>query len=333
MARNLGEHLSRGGIRPPPVPSGGTIGLTCPGGPVARSRLAAGVDWLRGKGFNVVVHAAVYRRRGYLAGTDEERAEALHELLRNPKVDMIMAARGGYGSIRLLEQLDYSLFTAHPKVLVGYSDITSLLLAVHARTGLITFHGPMAAVDLAGGVPALTGQSLLAMIGGCGPSVLCASAWPDWSVITPGCATGPLVGGCLTLLTALVGTPYMPDLNGTILFLEEVNEDPYRVDRMLTQLRLSGCLQRTAGIVIGALTNCIPQDDEPSPTAEEVIADRLADLHIPVVRGVPFGHQEVALTLPLGAIAHLDSDTGLHLLESPCLGDRAGELPRCGGME
>ena len=259
-----------------------------------------------------------YRRRGYFAGDDAARASDLMGFFADPEVKGVFA-RGGWGSARLLPLLDYELIRANPKVLLGYSDATALLTAVHAKTGLITMHGPGP-----GNRFATDHFRRLLMEGEAG---LLENPVPDpgdhlvprehrTRTITAGRAAGPLLGGNLTVLTAIMGSDYLPDFGGAILFLEDVDEAVYRVDRMLTTLKLAGILDRIAGFVFGRCTDCDPGPGYGSLTLEEVLEDHIAPLGVPAFRGSMIGHLPEQFTLPIGGRAEMDAAAGtIRLLE------------------
>jgi muramoyltetrapeptide carboxypeptidase len=280
------------------------------------------MDNLKMLGFEVVPGAALFARHGHLAGKDEERLSDLHWAFSDPSIDGVWCVRGGYGCTRLLDRIDFSLIKRHPKVFVGYSDITALHLSIFQKTGMHTFHGPVAASDY----PEFTVSHLRAAISGgdftqqviesgAGSSVKDAAFQP--AVIAPGRAEGRLMGGNLCLLAALAGTAYLPDLKGKLVFLEEIGERPYRLDRMLTQLLTATRLREAAGIALGVFTDCQSEEGSASMSMMETLQDRLGNLGIPVCYGLPFGHIAAMATLPLGIRAVLDADRGsLRFLES-----------------
>ena len=235
----------------------------------------------------------------YLADTDERRAEQLNAALRDPEVEAIFCARGGYGAMRILDRLDGPALVQRRPPLVGFSDVT-VLHAWAARLGVPTVHGPV--VTQLPRLPDDDVRSLFALLEGTAPPHL-----DGLRCVVPGQAEGPLWGGNLTLLSHLCGTPHLPDLSGRILLLEEIGEAPYRLDRMLTQLRLAGVLDRVAGFVVGDLVDC----DAPDISAERVVCDRISDLGVPVICGAPIGHGARNIALPLGENARLDATRGV----------------------
>ncbi len=291
----------------PRLKLGDGIGVVAPAGPVIDSEIQPGAERLRSLGFEVLLSPHVLEKKDYLAGDDRVRLEDLHDMFRNDRVRAILCARGGYGTLRLLEGIDYEVIRNNPKIIVGYSDITALLMALYKRTGLITFHGPVLR-DL-GKNRYRNLESLLRLVG--------SEEKPSFhltggEVIRPGKAKGVIVGGNLNLLCHLQGTPFMLSPRGKILFIEEKGEPLYRVDRMLTHLKLSGLLTRCAAVVFGEFVEC----GDPSSLAQ-VLRDRTADLGIPVVTGLRAGHGEEHMTLPIGARAYIDTDKmSLSLLEA-----------------
>lgn len=309
--------------KPPRLEPGMTVALVTPASNVAEDEdLEAALDLVRSLGFEARPSPNLRRRRQYLAGTDAERAADLNAAFADPSVDAIFCVRGGYGSARLLPRLDYAAIAANPKVLLGYSDITALLNAIRLRTGLVTFHGPIAGQNFS---PYTYEEYRRVLVAGeAGPIAAPPPIEARPGVverenrltrIVPGRAEGPLVGGNLTLLVHLLGTPFEPDFDGAILFLEDVDEPPYSVDRMLTHLWLSGRLERVAGIAFGKFTEA--DYDGNTLSIEEVLRDRCEPLGIPTLRGLMIGHVEDQTVVPLGVRARLDVDAGtLSLLEA-----------------
>ncbi len=304
-------------IKPKRLYPGDTIGIIAPASPGDLELSMKGVRWLEEQGFHIELGRTVEQTLGYLAGSDIDRANDINAMFASSKIDGIFCLRGGYGTMRLLDLLDYDAIAFHPKVFVGYSDITALHIAIGQRTGLVTFHGPMVASDMGKGLPnytwdyfsrALTNSEPLGAI------VNPALASPP-EVIVPGRGKGCLTGGNLSLIVSTLGTPYEIDTRGKILCLEEVGEAPYRMDRMLTQLSLAGKLKDAAGLVVAVCADC-DEDDPPSFTLQEVLQDRLQDLNKPVLYKLHFGHTKEKVTLPLGAMAVLSTDTnGLEVIE------------------
>jgi muramoyltetrapeptide carboxypeptidase len=268
-------------------------------------------------GFKVVLGQNINAQNGYLAGTDAQRAADLNEMFRRPDIRGIVTFSGGYGCSRILPFLDYAQIRRSPKVVVGHSDITALLIGIYQKTGLITFHGSSGLTGVGDYAMAHFRRTIMstAKIGQVAdppkPAVGTVERNNRLITIVPGRATGPLIGGNLTLVTNLIGTPYEPDTRGKILFLEDIGEEPYRIDRMLTQLWLAGKLQDAAGIALGRFVDCIPSDYKSSffqtISLENVLRDRFESLGKPTLYNLMFGHVRDNAVLPIGATATLDA--------------------------
>lgn len=279
---------------------GARIALVAPSGPFDRQGLEHAAQRLRAR-YDVRYALGIFERKGYLAGDDTRRSEELLAAVTDSDVTAIIAARGGYGLTRILGALDPAAITKRRPLLVGFSDITAAH-AVWARAGVRSLHASMAARMGAHPDDRLWSRWIAALEGAAPAPVT------GLRTLAPGRATGPLVGGNLAVLAALAGTPHAPPLDGALLLLEDTGEKPYRIDRMLTQLRDAGWLTRVAGVVLGAFTECAPNED--GVTVDDVLAERLQALGVPVASGVPAGHVEDNLELPLGAPATLDADAG-----------------------
>lgn len=311
-------------VRPPKLGKGSRVALVAPAGPLLeRDDLTRAQALCRALDYEPVLGNNAHARHGYLAGTDAERLSDINSALSDPSIDAIWCIRGGYGSIRLLDGIDYEALVRQPRVVIGFSDITAVLNAITHLTGLVTFHGPVARSSMS----AFTRQHferILARSDSAGrlqripaPSGVLIPQENRIVTVTGGVAQGRLVGGNLTLLQCLVGTPYFPDLAGAILFLEDVGEDLYRVDRMFAHLRLSGALRHLAGVLVGRFTDLERSGTDGALGFDEVLANYLGPLRIPVAFGFPVGHIEDQWTLPLGVLARMDADAGeLDLLES-----------------
>ena len=311
-------------IRPPRLREGDLIGLINPSGAIyERLPYELTHDTLRALGFRTKEAPNLRARYGHMAGTPQQRADDIHALFADPGVAGILAVTGGSGANRVLPLLDYDLIARHPKFLGGFSDLTALISAVHAKTGLVTFHSPLGRSEW----NAFSIEHFKAVVMEGAAHTLRNALVPGddrvaregrISTLRGGTAQGPLLGGNLAVLTSLAGTPYMPDLRGAILFLEDVNEYVYRVDRMLSTLMLSGALQQVAGVVLGGFTDCAPSEGSfGSLTLDEVFDDYFDPLHVPVYRGAQFGHIKRKFTLPLGVRTEIDADAGtLRLLEA-----------------
>lgn len=289
---------------PPPAGPGDRVGVAALSGPVDPARLETGLSVLRRLGFEPVLADNALSRHGFLAGTDAERLAAFHRLAADPDLRAIFFTRGGYGLMRLLPALDWDLLRRYPRAYVGYSDLTPFLLGLAERLGLVSFHGPLVAGDLARGLTADEEESLLGALAGRYPAEL-----PLTSVLREGRnggASGPLLGGCLSLLSATLGTPFFPDLEGSLLFWEDVNEEPYKVDRMLTHLNLSGNLASIEGMIVGHLGGGEKTGGEPAEWPS-VVASSLSGFSWPLAWGLESGHFAPNRTLPVGLPARLDT--------------------------
>ena len=316
---------TRGGGRLLPVPlvRGDTIGLVSPSSATDDSfNLQLAREAMEAFGFKVTAGPHLGSRYGHLAGTDAERAGDLNAMFADPEVRAIVCVRGGSGAARLLPLLDYDAIRRNPKVLLGYSDITALHCALQAKTGLVTFHGQIGS----GSWNAFNADQFR--------RVFFERELMDYRnkveagdelvprrnrtiTIRGGKVSGELVGGNLTVLAALAGSPYLPDFRGKILFLEDVSEAPYRIDRMLSTLKLMGALDKISGFIFGECTDCKPGDGYGSLTLEQIFDDYIRPLKIPAYRGAMIGHIREQFIIPVGGKVELDADAGTFRLLEP----------------
>jgi muramoyltetrapeptide carboxypeptidase len=308
-------------LKPRRLRRGDLIGLVAPASPPwERTRIDAGVRYLERLGYRVRLGRHIHRQHGYLAGTDAQRAEDFNQFLRDREVRAIFAVRGGYGTPRLLPAIDYAAARRDPKIIVGYSDITALQMALWRRAGLITFAGPMLAADLAGRRDPFAEEMFWRLLTSQGRGTeLPQPPGTRLQCLHSGKARGRLLGTNLSLLASSLGTPFSPDFRGGILLLEDVGEQFHRLDRMLTQLRNAGVLRSLAGLVLGHFTKCSSSDPfHPHLTLKALVSETLEGFSQPAVRGLAFGHVPAKITVPLGCLARLNADEGrLELLESP----------------
>ncbi len=312
-------------LRPPRLKRGDTVALINPSGAIyERAPYAVATESLEALGFRVREAPHLRARRGPFAGTDAQRAADVNAMFADPEVRALIAMTGGSGGNRILPLIDYALIARTPKVLAGFSDLTALINAVHARTGLVTFHAPMGASEW----NEFSVRHLRGVLVDAEPMLL-ANVQDKSDVLVPkegrittlrgGKARGRLVGGNLAVLTSLAGSPYWPDFDGALLFLEDVNEYIYRVDRMLSTLKLTGALDRVAGVVLGGFTNCGPGEGYGALTLDEVFDDYFKPLNVPVYAGAMFGHVKRKFTLPVGLEAEIDADAGTIRLLQPAV--------------
>lgn len=313
-------------IKPAALKKGDTIGLVCPAySAFIKEDVQIAVESLEVLGFKVKKGEHMFDRYGYLAGTDKDRAADINKMFADKSVNGIMAMHGGWGCARILPLLDYKIIERNPKVFIGYSDITALLLGIYAKTGLVTFHGPVGgsswnnfsvenfknmliegnAVQMTN--PVKKGDNLV-------------QTEDRIYTINAGKATGRLIGGNLTVLSHILGSPYVPDFKGSILFLEDVGEDVYRMDRMITQLKIAGILDQLAGFVFGKCTDCPPsKGGYGSLTMEDIFEDHIKPLKIPAFSGSMIGHIKDKFTVPVGAEATIDAEKGTVTLTEPAV--------------
>lgn len=310
-------------LLPRSLSPGDTVALVSPSAAVAEPLdLQLAREVMEALGLRVVTGAHYADRRGHLAGDDAARAGDLNAAFADPAVAAIVCTRGGSGAARLLPLLDYDAIRANPKPLLGYSDITALHCAIQARTGLVTFHGPIGSgswnrfnVDQFERL--FFKRELMQYRNSVDTDDELVPRRNRTRTITGGTARGELVGGNLTVLTALAGSPYLPDFNGKILFLEDVDEAPYRIDRMLSTLKLMGALDRIAGFIFGECTGCTPGDGYGSLTLDQLFADYIAPLKIPAFRGAMIGHIREQFIVPVGGRVEMDADAGTFRLLEP----------------
>lgn len=294
----------------PALRSEGSIALIAPAGPAALDVEKAG-QWMRSRGYALRIFPGVYESDGYLAGSDDVRLRDLHAAFADPDIDAIFCLRGGYGTPRLLDRLDFDLLRANPKPFVGYSDLTAVHLAISRYAGFVTFHGPMFKVDLLGDKQQPTESSLFSLLRGQlgAGSVLAHPVAYPLTTVEPGIACGRLLGGNLSMIAAVMGTAFEIDADGIILLIEDVNEPIYRIDRLLTHLRLAGKLDQIAGVLVGDVAGV------DSAALERLLKQTFGPLRIPVLAGWRSGHCDPNLTLPMGALVRLDAGEQQLVLE------------------
>jgi muramoyltetrapeptide carboxypeptidase len=295
--------------RPSVLRKGDCVGLVAPSSPFQRDAVEHGIRFIEEQGFVVRHRADLFARRsGFLAGGDQERADEMHEMFEDPEIRAVFVVRGGYGAQRILDRLDPSLLERHPKIFLGYSDATCLLTFLLQRVGLVCFHGPV--VSEMGALSELTRNCLLQLLTGCGPLGPIPAGGIRW--IRKGLARAPIVGGNLSLVCSTLGTPWELDTQGRILLLEDRGEKPYRVDRLLIQLRQAGKLSSIAGLLFGGFERGQPGENEllEREYMNEVLRENTRDLDVPVACDLPVGHGQHNLALPFGVLAEMNGREG-----------------------
>lgn len=304
-------------MKPKALRKGDTIGLIAPSSPISDTRadntkqkIERSVAALNQQGFNVVVDKSCYLKYGYLSGTDAERAEGVNRMFADRNVDAVFCIRGGYGTPRILDKIDYENIKKNPKLFLGYSDITALHIAINKFCGLVTVHGAMPGCEMINTFPPFTRESYLKAVTATEPlGELKNPAGAEVKCLVPGRAEGEIIGGNLSLITAAIGTPYEIDAKGKILFIEDIGEYTYRVDRMLTQLRLAGKFDDCAGIVLGDFTDCkVEYGKRYGLPLLQVFEDIIAPAGKPTIYNFKAGHCVPTLSLPFGVNAVLDAD-------------------------
>lgn len=294
-------------MKPKSLKQGDTIGLIAPSSPIGEKKAQNCIDWVKSVGYAVKWGESIFGGRGYLSGSDELRAHDINMMFGDKEVDAIFCVRGGYGSMRLLDGIDYELISKNPKIFIGFSDITALHTAFFQKAGLTTFHGPMVAGYAKKDLDDLSRDYLDRAL---------MKAEPLGDIINPpdipirvyngGCASGKVVGGNLSLLSDTMGTPYEIDTKDKILLIEEVGERPYKIDRMLQHLQLGGKFKDAAGIIIGDWAECEPEEGKESLTIDEIIEDIVVPCGKPILSGYKIGHCSPNITIPIGALGYIN---------------------------
>ncbi|HEY9903859.1 MAG TPA: LD-carboxypeptidase [Candidatus Sericytochromatia bacterium] len=320
----LGRTATAPLLKPPRLKPGSVVGLVSPAGATwEREELDIVQDAVRALGLVPRLAPHLLDRYGYLAGQDKDRAADINQLFADPQVAALLPIRGGWGSSRMLPYLDYDRIRQNPKILVGFSDITALTLAIYGRTRVVTFHGPN---GLTSWRPQQTEYFRRILFAGEAITFQNLKDGDDEDrlmqvknriqTITPGQARGRLIGGNLSVFSGIVGSPYVPDFQGAILFLEDTNENIYRIDRLMTHLKIAGVFDKLAGFIFGQCSGCAPDADYGSLTLEEVVWDHIKPLGIPAWYGAMIGHIEPIVTLPIGLEVEIDASAGtIRMLE------------------
>jgi muramoyltetrapeptide carboxypeptidase len=301
------KHVKARSIRPPRLNPGDTIGIVAPASPFDQDLFNQGLNILKSMGFRPFVPDGIFKKAGYLAGSDAHRAKLVAQLFKDPSVNAIVCAKGGYGCLRILPFLDFDVMRENPKVFIGHSDITALLAAITSQTGLVTFHGPV--VTTLAEAPDFTKHSMKTAIS----TNTHLEITPYNAVtITSGRAQNPIIGGNLTTLCHLLGTPFEPNFDDHILLFEDRGEAHYRIDRMLSQMKLAGCFERIAGLALGSFEECGTLDG-----IFEIFEEHFRDFDVPILAGFDVGHGKQNTTIPFGVDAILDADKQILLFDQP----------------
>lgn len=316
---------------PKALKAGDTLGLVAPAGPLDRPRIERAISALEAQGYSIKTYRDIFQTYGYLAGTDRVRVAELNEAFADPQVSAVIPARGGTGVTRILDEVDYDVIRRNPKIFTGFSDITALHLAIYSQTGLVTFHSPnpMDGLGHEEGFTELTARAYWRTLraedylrAGSAPWTVPLTDVEREPIVTfrPGFATGRLSGGNLALICSLMGTPYEIDTEGVILLLEDIGEQPYRIDRFLSQLRLAGKLDQLAGVVLGQFTDCVPAEGTSSLFVDDILQEYFSGLGVPILKNFPTGHTRDNATLPLGVAVELNADEKiLTILDDPVI--------------
>ncbi|WP_196590115.1 S66 peptidase family protein [Pectinatus frisingensis] len=306
-------------IKPHKLTKGNTIGIISPASGIAKDEIEHMSAMLKNKGYKIKIGQHAYEQKSYLAGSDDHRAADINNFFMDDTIDAIFCSRGGYGATRILEKLNYAAIKNNPKIFIGFSDITSIHLAIQKKCGLITFHGPMSR-QLCSSSADYNIEYLTKALCSTEPvgQIMAANDMPPLQPLSSGTASGKIIGGNLSLITALLATPYEIETKNTILFLEDVSESPYRIDRMLTQLLSSGKLREVRGIILGEWSNCRAKKAGDF-TVEDIIADRLLPLNIPILAGLPIGHGRYNITIPEGTKVYMDADKKIFYIQESAL--------------
>jgi muramoyltetrapeptide carboxypeptidase len=294
---------------------GDMVGVIAPASPPKQEALGKALSFLEELGLVVKLGTSVHHKYGYLAGTDQERIEDIHTMFLDSEIKAIICACGGYGTGRLVSELDYELIAKNPKIFWGYSDITFLHTAIHQKTGLVTFHGPMLSSDI--GLPhvhELTKQSFEQLF--VNDEVEFSHEINPLKTVVEGQASGPIIGGNLTLLVSTLGTDYEVDTKGKLLFIEDIDEEPYKVDRMLNQLKLAGKFHDAEGIIIGDFKNCGPDKRKESLTLDQLFDEHIKPANKPAMKGFLIGHSSPCLGIPIGSVGRMNTIGKTLIVES-----------------
>lgn len=292
------------------VKSNSKVGVISPAWVPLDDRMKSGFQYLESKGYQIKKGKNLGRVHKYFAGTDEERLADIHEMFADPDIDIILCARGGWGGLRLVDKIDFDLIRKNPKLLVGYSDITTLQFTIWTKTAVPSISGPMVGVEMGKGILPFTEIHFWNQIHNEEPTYRFNYTETDTAVLKAGQAEGTLLGGCLSLVCHLVGTAYSPDYTGAILFLEDVGEKPYKIDRYLAHLKQAGVFDQISGLILGDFIDCTADEDEISFHLDEILDEYFSGVSYPVIRNFPYGHGDFKFSMPIGVHTILDTKGG-----------------------
>lgn len=288
-------------IYPPLLEKGDTIGVVAPASASSSDSLEKGLKYLESAGYRLKLSKNLTEEYNYLAGDDEIRISELNRMFRDPDVKAVFCARGGYGTMRILDRLDYDFIRDNPKIFMGYSDISAPQLAILKKSGVVTFSGPMISIEMGTELEPYTEENMWKILkSDKRPLNLLPPEGMSLSVLREGEVEGQAVGGSLSVITPLLGTQFMPDLEGAILIVEDIDEKPYRIDRYFCHMRLAGVFDKISGLLVGEFINCFPEKEEEDMSLLEILNGVLKDYEFPVIMDFPYGHGKSKLTIPIG---------------------------------
>ncbi|MCA1058818.1 LD-carboxypeptidase [Rossellomorea aquimaris] len=309
-------------MKPSKLKKGDMVGVIAPASPPKMEPLQKAIRFLEELGLQVRLGKSVHEKYGYLAGEDQVRLEDIHEMFEDREVKAIFCACGGFGTGRIASRLDYELIRRNPKIFWGYSDITFLHTSIHQQTGLVTFHGPMLSSDIGLDDVHEASKESFQQLFQAGP-VDYSYDKTKLETVVEGKASGSVIGGNLTLLVSTLGTPFEVDTKGKILFIEDIDEEPYKVDRMVNQLKMADKFKDAAGIIIGDFKNCIPKKRESSLTLDEVLTEHVSSAGKPVMKGFNIGHSSPNIAIPIGSVGTMNTFDHTLKIESGIREDEA----------
>jgi len=299
------------------IEDGCTIGVVSPAFIPNRERVIAGVKYLQNRTYNIRAGENLNKEYGYFAGREEERLDDLHDMFTDTEVRLIICTRGGWGGLRMIDRIGYNLIAENPKPLVGYSDITTLQLAIYRMTGVPSFSGPMVGVEMGKGIDPFTEKHFWGQI--LNENLEYSFNWGTTKTLElrSGRTDGILLGGCLSMVCSMLGTPFCPDFTDSILFIEDVGEKPYKIDRYLAQLRQAGVFNKIRGLILGDFLDCNADEGETSFSVDEIIRGYFSQVKFPVIYHFPYGHGDVKFSMPIGVHAQLDTRRESIILANP----------------